>query len=220
MKIVALTDIHGAYDRAEAIVRSEAPDAVVIGGDLTTVGSVEEARKAIIRLKVICSSLWCVAGNMDLPAHDDLFLSMGVSINARGVVVGKVGICGASAAPQSMLHTPYEVTEEEIGRRLRSGYREIEQSEVKLCVPHAPPYGTKVDIIHSGMHVGSTAVRDFIEEHKPHAVICGHIHEARGRDHIAGTQIVNCGSAAHGYFASIIVDRDVRLENRHLPKGP
>ncbi len=219
MKIVVLTDIHGAYDRAEAIVRREAPDAVIVGGDLTTVGSVDEARKAIVRLRTVCSSLWCVAGNMDLPAHDDLFLTMGVSINGRGVILDNVGICGASAAPHSMLHTPYEVAEEEIGRRLRSGYRDIQQAAVRICVPHAPPYGTKVDIIHSGLHVGSTAVREFIEEAKPHVVLCGHIHEGRGRDHLEGTQIINCGSAAHGYYASVTTDKDLRVESMHMPKA-
>ena len=46
MRILAMTDIHGAYDLAREIIRSEPSDVVIIGGDLTTVGSIREAEEA------------------------------------------------------------------------------------------------------------------------------------------------------------------------------
>ena len=42
MKLLALTDIHGAYHKALQIIQTESPDIVLIGGDLTTVGSLRE----------------------------------------------------------------------------------------------------------------------------------------------------------------------------------
>lgn len=218
MKIVALTDIHGSYDKAEEIIRKAQADVVIIGGDLTTVGSVKEAEEAIVRFQSFTGSVLCVAGNMDLPQHDDLFVRLGVSINGRGVIIDDVGFFGVSAGPHSPLRTPYEISEEEISLRLAAGHAQVKQCGVKILVPHAPPYGTKVDIVHAGFHVGSTAVREFIENEEPDVVVCGHIHEGRGKDAIGKSVIVNCGPAGKGYFATLeITGEKITVTNSSLP---
>ena len=213
MKILALTDIHGSYRIAEDIIRSVSADIVLIGGDLTTVGSVREAEQALKQFLPIANKLFCVAGNMDLPEHDDLFKRLGLSINGRGVMIDDIGFFGVSGGPHSPLHTPYELSEEEISRRIETGYAGIQQSRIRVFVPHVPPYATKVDIVHAGFHVGSTAVREFIDREKPDAVICGHIHEARGQDAVGKTQIVNCGPAANGYFATLEINDEIVITN-------
>jgi len=215
MKILALTDIHGAYSIAEEIISAEPADVVLIGGDLTTVGTVKEAEDAIHRFQALCPRMYCIAGNMDLPAHDELFVRLGVSVNARAVQVDDIAFFGVSAAPVSPLHTPYEISEEEIARRIYLGWREIGTVRTRIFLPHAPPYGTKLDIVHAGFHVGSTAVRDFIEDHTPDVVICGHIHEARGIDTIAESRIVNCGPAFRGYYAAVEIKKEIKIMNCH-----
>ena len=57
MKIVALTDIHGKYKIAADIIRNEKPDVVVIGGDLTTVGTMKEASDALELFRRECATL-------------------------------------------------------------------------------------------------------------------------------------------------------------------
>jgi Icc-related predicted phosphoesterase len=47
-----------------------------------------------------------------------------------------------------------------------------------VCVFHAPPYGTNLDRFHAGGHVGSKAIRQFIEIHQPWVTFHGHVHEA------------------------------------------
>jgi Icc-related predicted phosphoesterase len=220
MKILALTDIHGAYAVAEEIIRNEPADVVVIGGDLTTVGAVKDVETALAMFSQSAARLLCVSGNMDLPQHDRLYEARGIGLNERGISLGDVGFYGVSGAPVSRLHTPYEITEEEIARRIPKGYEMVRDRSRKVFVPHAPPYGTNVDIIHVGIHVGSMAVREWIEETQPDVVICGHIHEARGRDHIDKSEIVNCGSAADGYYAIITLAETVQVENRHHPPKP
>jgi len=42
---------------------------------------------------------------------------------------------------------------------------------------HDPPYDTNLDVVHSGRHVGSRAIRNAIEKHKPYITFHGHIHE-------------------------------------------
>ena len=214
MKIIFLTDIHGAFRKAEEIIRKESPNICIIGGDLTTVGTVKDAKNTVENFLQICPQLYCLAGNMDLREHDDLYLRMGISLNARGIIIEHVGIFGVSSAPISPLHTPYEITEEEISHRIHEGYKHIKHTRKKILVSHAPPYGTKVDIIHSGYHVGSTAVRDFIEDHQPDIVICGHIHEGRGQDIIENSSIINCGAAKEGHYVVLnFLGEEIEIKN-------
>lgn len=216
MKILALTDIHGKYETALRIIRDESPDLIVIGGDLTTIGTLREAADALTMFGKLCRNMVCVAGNMDLPEHDDMFFQLGCSINGRGKIFDNVGFFGVSAAPHSPLKTPYEISEERIMALARSGHAEVAGAPVKIFVPHAPPHGTRLDVIQSGLHVGSTAVRDFIAEHKPDVTICGHIHEARGTDEIAGARVVNCGQASLGHYAVILTGPEIMVENKTL----
>jgi uncharacterized protein len=209
MRIIAVTDIHGEYSIVEDILRLELPDLLLIGGDLTTFGSVEEATKMIAELKHLVGGILAVAGNMDSVGHDAELLRIGVSINARGEKFRNVGFFGVSSAPISPLKTPYEITEMEIRERILCGYKDVIDAPQKVLVSHAPPYGTRLDIIWSGAHVGSKSVREFIGEEEPDLVICGHIHEAKGIDKIKRTKIVNCGSAAHGNYAFIEIIEDI-----------
>src|SRR6266481_2021565 len=112
MKILALTDIHGSYKKAMEIIDRHPSDVVLIGGDLTTAGSVKEAEDAIKLFQSGPHRLLCVSGNMDLPQHDRMMERVGVSLDSRGVKVEGIGFFGVSAAPVSPMHTPYEISEE------------------------------------------------------------------------------------------------------------
>lgn len=213
MRIVALTDIHGAYSRVEAILEAEAPfDAVVIGGDLTTHGTIHEARTAIETLQRFEKPLFAVAGNMDLPPFETVYTELGVNINARGVQLGDVGFFGVAGSPFTPMHTPYELSEEEILRRAEEGWKQVRSAPRSVFVPHAPPRSTTLDKILVGAHVGSLAIREFVECHQPDVLICGHIHESRGTDVLGKTQMVNCGAAGKGSYAVITIDREVTIE--------
>jgi len=215
VKIIAFTDIHGSYKRVDEILRSESGyDVIVVGGDLTTVGSPREAEDAITLFRSHGKPVVAVAGNMDPPVLDQTFAELDISINGRGVVLDNVGFFGVSASPLSPLRTPYEITEEEIKRRAEAGWKDVQHAAWKVFVPHAPPKDTSLDKIRIGMHVGSIAVRKFVEEYQPHVVICGHIHEARGKDILGKTVIVNCGPAGKGSYVWIELGDTTSVENR------
>ena len=62
-----------------------------------------------------------------------------------------------------------------------------------ILVTHAPPYGTKVDLI-VGEHCGNKTFRDFIIKNKVDLHICGHLHENFDKkDNLKKTLIVNPG---------------------------
>jgi Icc-related predicted phosphoesterase len=67
-----------------------------------------------------------------------------------------------------------------------------------IHVLHSPPRDTACDVIMTKQHVGSRAIRAYIEQHSPPLVLSGHIHESprmsgAWRDTIGGTICVNPG---------------------------
>jgi len=213
VRIVAFTDIHNAFETVDSSLSSESAfDVVVLGGDLTTFGTPEEARRGIEMMQRFGKPLVVVAGNMDPPELDGEFTRLGVSVNARGVLINGIGFFGVSAAPISRLRTPNEITEEEIEHRTEAGWKAVAGSSATVFVPHAPPAKTKLDRTFAGLHVGSSAVRKAIETYQPDVVICGHIHEARGTDRIGKSQMVNCGAAAKGYYAIVNIGAENKID--------
>lgn len=207
MRIAYLVDVHGRFDAvAEAMGAIGAADLLVIGGDITTGGTPDQAAAAIARWRQLAPRLLALAGNMDSAEIDARLSDLGVALDARGYQVGAVGVFGVSAAPHSPLRTPYEVGEDELGRRINDGFSAVRGCSVKVFCPHAPPRETSCDRLPNGEHVGSTAVRSFVDREQPDVVLCGHIHEARGVDRIGVTQIVNPGPAGAGHYAIVDID--------------
>jgi Icc-related predicted phosphoesterase len=87
---------------------------------------------------------------------------------------------------------------------------------------HCPPYNTGLDDApqltaemdlkdagRSTIPVGSTAVREAIEEHQPALSLHGHIHEARGTTRLGRTLCVNPGSSyEQGQLLGAVIDLD------------
>ncbi len=215
MRFLALSDIHNSVKRFRGILESQKPyDGILIAGDLTTHGTVADIRDIFADINTYSLFVFCVAGNMDSVDIDQELLRLGYGIHSTGVIVNSIGICGVSAAPWSILHTPYEVGEEEIFKNLKKGWSSIENAQWKIILSHTPPRGTTVDKVRFGAHVGSTALRSFIEEYQPNLVVCGHIHEASGVDRINNTLILNCGSVADGKFSIVEIDKEIRIEQK------
>ena len=84
---------------------------------------------------------------------------------------------------------------------LGKAYREAEKigkGKQLVQITHNPPYNTIADVIPNGMHVGSRAIRKMIEEKKPIAALCGHIHEAEGAEMLGETKIVKIAPLMYG----------------------
>ena len=213
MRIAYVVDVHDRFDAVPSALADVGDvDVLVVGGDITTFGTPDDAERAIELWRPLAPRLLAVAGNMDSPAIDERLVALGVSVDARGVALeDDVGIAGVSAAPLSPLRTPYELADDELGRRAEAGLAEVKRCRVRILCPHAPPHGTACDRIRSGEHVGSAALRAVVEREQPDVVLCGHIHESRAVDGIGPSQVANPGPVSAGHYALVEVGETVAV---------
>lgn len=148
---------------------------------------------------------------MDSAAIDARLAELGVSLDACGLAFEDVGVFGVSAAPMSPLRTPYELADDELERRIEVGFAAVAGCRLKVFSPHAPPLGTVCDRLANGEHVGSAAIRAFVEREQPDVVLCGHIHEARGEDAIGRSKVVNPGPARAGHYALLEIGGEIAV---------
>jgi len=94
-----------------------------------------------------------------------------------------------------------------------------------LFVLHSPPRGTRCDMIAAEQHVGSRAIRAFVERYQPPLVLSGHIHESPRvsssyRDTIGRTLIVNPGQFGTSRLCGVWFDpANVESSLRHTVYG-
>lgn len=193
MRIIAFGDIHMDCRAIEKIPDLEHADLVIITGDLTNFGGKRDALKILDEVRRINPRCYAVHGNLDLPEVGDLLSELGISLHGTGIIQGETGLFGVGGSNITPFNTPSEYTEEEIGEFVTRAHDHVQDAPVKILVSHAPPYGTVADQINNGMHVGSKAIREFIEKYQPDFCFTGHIHEARGEDTIGRSLVLNPG---------------------------
>jgi Icc-related predicted phosphoesterase len=212
MRIAYVVDVHGRFEAVpQALARTGDVDLLIVGGDITTGGTPENAEQAIESWRPLAPRLLALAGNMDSAAIDARLAELGVALDSRGYVLGEVGVFGVSAAPKSPLHTPYELFDDELERRIESGFAAVAGCRLTIFCPHAPPLDTACDRLPSGEHVGSGIIRSFIEREQPDVVLCGHIHEARSEDAIGRSKVVNPGPGTAGHYAILDVADEIAV---------
>jgi Icc-related predicted phosphoesterase len=212
MRILTITDLHGRSEIMSRILTQSGPvDLVLLGGDLTDFGSADDAQRFIRLAQEHGSPVLAVAGNCDSPAIERQLIDMGVSLHGQGVVREGVGLHGVSAMPP-WRRGMYQFTEDELSEFLRAGFQQIAGADRHVLLSHPPPRNQSLDRTARGQHVGSTAVREFLDENRPDLVFCGHVHEGRGIERLGRTLAVNCGMGAAGSYAVAEVGQDVTVE--------
>ena len=216
MKIVSLTDIHGKIHAINAVSHDiEAADLVLLPGDITTFGKRDDALRVLDAIREHNSRLLAVMGNCDYPEVEAVLVEQGICLHRRHTTIDGVTFVGLGGSLPCPIPTLNEWTESEIAEHLETAYRGIAPDARVVLVSHQPPLDTVVDLAGVGKHVGSAAVRHFIERHRPMLCLSGHIHEAQGTDHIGDTLLMNPGPFLDGLYAWIELEgRDCRAEVR------
>jgi uncharacterized protein len=166
VRIIYVVDVHGHTRLVARAVAAATPiDVLIVGGDITTAGTADDAEHAIAEWRSLVPRLLVLAGNMDSPEIDARLAELGVALDQRAFTLDDIGVYGLSGAPISPLTTPYELSEDELARRIAIAYEQLGDPRVRIFCPHTPPYATKCDRLANGQHVGSTAVRHPARRH-------------------------------------------------------
>jgi hypothetical protein len=205
MEIIAVSDIHGDLAGIERLapVLSEA-DLVLVLGDITNFGGRKEAWAVLDRLGKYSKKILAIPGNCDRPEVGALLSERGLSLDQRAVEVGGLRLAGLGGSLPCPGRTLLEYSEQELAQALEVLGNEISEGSQFVLVCHQPPQGTNLDKVFGGLHVGSRAIREFIEKRKPMACFCGHIHEAAGVDRIEDTAICNPGPLGRGGYVKAV----------------
>jgi Icc-related predicted phosphoesterase len=216
MKIFAIGDIHGEikyFDNASELIRSS--DLVVLCGDLTTRGDRADAERIVSHIERYTANIIAVHGNWDRDEVRTFLEGRGYSVHGKGRVIGGVGFFGVGGSTQTPMNTVSEYTEEEIAEFLQAGYRDIAGAGKKVLVSHVPPRKAR-DRTFIGLHGGSRAVRDFIENNSVDLCLVGHIHEAHGEERVKNSIVVNSGSFKKGRYSFIEIGGSITLKQGKL----
>ena len=201
---ICIGDIHDQVSRIKDIPGLADAQGVIISGDLTLAKGVPAASRVLNAVAAINPVIYAQIGNMDKPEVTGFLEEKGWNIHRTfAELTPTVAIMGVGTSSTTPFNTPSETPDATLGEWLEETYQRTTQYDTTVVVVHDPPYNTKCDDLGNGVHVGSHAVRAFIEKHQPKLVLCGHIHEARSVDTIGESVVINTGPVADGGYAKI-----------------
>ncbi len=217
MKVLLVTDIHGETEKLEKIVGREEVDAVLCAGDLSDAREFSDYEANLGEVLDVFEKQGLMAkavpGNMD-PEEECVQELIGRRMNIHKKIAAfeefeAVGFGGG----KTPFGTPFEPEGEEIQNAVSILYDRMKE-EKKIAVIHQPPKNCLDEV--EGDNVGSEEVRELIEEKDFELVLTGHIHEARGKEKIGDTLVVNPGPVMEGFYGVLDVDEGMELEMKQL----
>lgn len=216
---ILIGDIHDETDNFAKIPELGKASGVIISGDLTTNGGASQASKVMADIEASGLPVFAQIGNMDLPEVNDWLERTGHNIHAKmrelAPGVALLGIGGSTYTP---MNTPSEFSETQYAQWLAALREQAKNYPHKILVSHNPPKNTLCDDIGNNTHVGSEAVRQFIEDNQPEICVCGHIHEGRATDKIGDTVVINPGMLADGGYVILrYANGNLTAESARVP---
>ena len=211
MDIIIFSDIHNDVENLLTYfdkIKELKFDVIVCPGDFTDINTPkgfaqEDILELIIsELKGLKKPILTVPGNVDTKDIVDILEKEAVSIHGKGRIIDDFGFYGYGGA-KTPFGTNIEPSEEELKIGLKNAWKDVEKIKYKIQVTHNPPFGTRMDMVQSGAHVGSRVVKEFIEIYGPILAISAHIHEAKGIDQLKKTFLINSGRFPEGYFGLV-----------------
>ena len=215
MRVLILSDFHGhheAFTKAASEANRLKVELIALCGDITNFGHVKQARSLITPLTNLNLPILYVPGNCDLSSFFEEKIDKAKNIHAKCKTIKDCSFIGVGGSPSCHLNTPLEFPEKWIKNSLNSGYKICSSPKKLIILSHTPPINTKIDLAYLNKHIGSQSVRRFVEEKKPLAVFCGHVHEAPGIDWIGETLVINPGPAKKGNYAIAEINNTIEVK--------
>jgi len=194
MELLLFSDVHGDLDACRSLVDRAADVDVVVGaGDFCVAR--RNLSAPIDVLSALDTPTVLVPGNAETEDEiaerlsatgwtDDVHVLHGDGVTIEGVPFYGLG-GGVPITPFGPWS--YDLTEDAAAKLL------TDCPEGAVLVSHSPPQNA-VDRDSKGRSLGSTAVRNAVENRVPVLTVCGHIHGSWGEtDEIGPTPVVNAG---------------------------
>jgi len=223
LKILVIADIHGEFEKFSKIIDKLSGrdfDLVICPGDFTDIFNIPEgysqmdiAELIVQKLLSLGKPLFCIPGNHEPYEIIEVFDEYNVNLHERTRKFNDLEFVGFGGAA-TPFNTKFEPTDEEIKQALERKTKEIKGRFI--LVTHNPPLGTNLDKVETGEHVGSKAIREFIEQRKPLLAISAHIHEAGGTDKLGSTTIFYPGVAYEGYYGLVEIGDEIKCEIKKI----
>lgn len=221
MRLLVMSDIHCRFSqfRPEDMPPPEEIDAVIVAGDITDMGKPKGYRPGVsesweraegwmgqIALRYGPSRLFWVPGNHDINVTpEDLpgTCLLGIQDFLRAYRFTGSALCTAFDSPK--LAEAWAHTTAIIGEDLQHW---LSVPAADIVVSHCPPLGVldgagrimqerktpdgSIRVSFSEeRHIGSPGLLEYIKRHRPRLVVCGHCHEAWGRQMVGEALVVN-----------------------------
>jgi Icc-related predicted phosphoesterase len=169
--------------------------------------------------------IYLIPGNDDPYEIDEVLARSQYCVNADGRVVdipGDLQVLGSGKSNPTPWHTPREVPDDDFREELTKLSDDARDARRTIFLIHCPPHDSGLDtapLLDANLRptasagdllrgpVGSTGVREAIEEFRPLLGLHGHIHESGGETKVRDTLCLNPGSeAAFGILRGFLVD--------------
>ena len=192
MKVLAFTDLHlssSAFKKIKSKVKKYIPDLLVCAGDISIF---EHGLDFVLKqLNKLNKKTLIVHGNHETDSVLRKFCQKYpnlIFIHKKAYASGNNIFLGYGGSGFALIEPEFYKTGEFFSKIIKKS-----KSKKIIFVTHAPPYGTKLDLIVTS-HCGNKTFRHFIAKNKVDLCICGHLHENFGKeDRIKKTRVINPG---------------------------
>jgi Icc-related predicted phosphoesterase len=199
MTICVLADLHGDTSHVEALgPKLSGADLVILAGDITHFGGKNAAQDILTVIRRYNTNILAVHGNCDTLEVADYLSDEGINLHKTVMEMGGITFVGFGGSLPGPAKTPTVYGESDYEAFFSRLKDQIQDPSALVLVCHEPPFNTKADRVIGLMHVGSKALRTFIDETGPLACFCGHIHESICIDRVGRTYVVNPGPFKDG----------------------
>ena len=172
---------------------------------------------------------YVMLGNDDYPDLAEALLPGQHMLNAEDKIVelpGGFEMISLGYSNPTPWNSPRELDEDDLRDRINAMAERLERPERAIFNLHCPPHGTHLDqaaqlddefrpVVKAGqvsmIPVGSTAVREVIEQYQPVVGLHGHVHESPGAQRLGRTLTLNPGSEyGDGVLRGLLLNLDTK----------
>lgn len=187
MKIVCISDTHGAHEQIEI----PEGDIFIHAGDFTMSGDEQD----IMRFNHWLGSLphphkIVIAGNHDLlfesnPSLAQSFIDQAIYLEDSGIEIAGLKFWGSPITPWFCDWAFNRQRGEDIQKHWA-----LIPSDIDILITHGPPMGI-LDQTFQGLAAGCKDLWEIVQDLEPNLHLFGHIHEAYGQKKLGRTHFIN-----------------------------